>query len=187
MATHYEVLGVEPAASHDEVRRAYLREARRHHPDSHVGSGPEILDEARRRMTQVNAAWSVLGDPAQRRAYDTEIRRRPTRAARTPEPEPDDLHPDYPEWFEPDETPTAYLEEDPDDGRRGPADVAVFVPVGLVAVAAGLFGAGIMLGSPGMFSLSFVLLPVALVAFLAMPLVSMFSRSRGRTPGTGGG
>lgn len=181
MATHYEVLGVEPAASHDAIRRAYLREARRHHPDSHGGSGPEILDEARRRMTAVNAAWAVLGDPAQRRVYDSEIGRRPA-GAPSGEPPPEAPR-EYPEWFEPDDTPVAYLEEDPDDGRRGPADVAVFVPVGLAAMAVGLFAVAMMLQWPGALALSLVLVPVAVVAFVAMPLVSMLSRSRGRSKG----
>jgi len=179
MATHYEVLEVAPAASYDAIRRAYLRQARRHHPDSHGGSGPEILDEARRRMTAVNAAWAVLGDPAQRRAYDAEIGRCPP--VTTPVDNATDPGREHPQWFEPDETPVAYLEEDPDDGHRGPVDVVVFVPVGLAVLAMGLFALSMMLQSPAMFSLSLVLVPVVLVTFMAMPLVSMLGRSRARS------
>lgn len=58
---HYEVLGVSSAASGDEVRRAYLARARQHHPDT--GGEPAA-------MTEVNAAWTVLSDPVQRRSYD---------------------------------------------------------------------------------------------------------------------
>lgn len=60
--TPYEVLGVDPAASDAEVRRAYLALARRFHPDVHPGG------EAR--MQQVNEAWAILGDRARRAAWD---------------------------------------------------------------------------------------------------------------------
>jgi putative phosphoribosyl transferase len=73
VAAHYEVLGVGPTASPEEVRRAYLDLARRHHPDAHAGAGAEVLDEARRRMQAVNEAWRVLGHPARRRAYDASL------------------------------------------------------------------------------------------------------------------
>lgn len=58
----YVVLGVAPGAPAEEVRRAYLREARRHHPDRHHGSSPAERAEAERRMREVNDAWSLLRD-----------------------------------------------------------------------------------------------------------------------------
>lgn len=177
MATHYELLEVAADATHDEIRRAYHRQARRHHPDAHSGSGREILEEARRRMAAVNAAWAVLGDPARRLAYDVEIGRRPPPAATGDRAEADPAS-GFPEWFEPDHTPAADLEEDPVDGTRrgGAADVFVFVPVGLAGLAVGLFAFSMMLQSPTLFGLSLVLVPVAFVAFVAMPLVAMRSR-----------
>jgi len=47
----YEVLGVRPDATPDEIRRAYLTLARRHHPDA--GGDPE-------EMRRLNEAWSAL-------------------------------------------------------------------------------------------------------------------------------
>jgi Ca-activated chloride channel family protein len=60
----YEVLGISPAASQSEVRRAYRALARRYHPDS----GKE--NASVERFQQVQAAYEVLGDLGQRRAYD---------------------------------------------------------------------------------------------------------------------
>jgi hypothetical protein len=64
--SHYEVLGVSPSASSDQVRAAYRAAARDHHPDA----GGE-----QSRMQAVNAAWRVLGDPARRAAYDRALSR----------------------------------------------------------------------------------------------------------------
>lgn len=66
--SHYDVLGVSVRASADEVRAAYRRAARDHHPDA--GGDPG-------RMSDLNAAWHVLGDPLRRAAYDRQLARRP--------------------------------------------------------------------------------------------------------------
>jgi hypothetical protein len=181
MASHYELLDVPVDASHEEIRRAYHRQARRHHPDAHSASGQEIVAEAHRRMEAVNAAWAVLGDPARRRAYDAEIGLRPLPSAAAP---PGDRAAPFPEWFEPDVTPAAHLEEDPVDRSRPrtPADVFVFLPVGLVALAVGLFALSMVLQSPGLYAGSLVLVPVALVAFVATPLVTMLGRPKRQRP-----
>ncbi len=72
---HYEVLGVPMGADAVEIRRAYLALARRHHPDKHSASTPARQAEARRLMSEANAAWAVLGDPDRRRRYDLDVRR----------------------------------------------------------------------------------------------------------------
>ncbi len=61
----YFVLGVSPKASPEQLRDAYRRLARLHHPDA---SGAGAGDAAR--MAEVNHAWSVLSDPVARREYD---------------------------------------------------------------------------------------------------------------------
>ena len=50
------MLGVEPSASPAEIKQAYRRQARAHHPDT-AGAGSAT-------MQALNEAWSVLGDPA---------------------------------------------------------------------------------------------------------------------------
>jgi curved DNA-binding protein CbpA len=62
--SHYDVLGVALLATSDEVRAAYRRAARDHHPDT---------GGTAHRMSEINAAWYVLGDPARRAAYDREL------------------------------------------------------------------------------------------------------------------
>jgi curved DNA-binding protein CbpA len=57
----YEVLQVRRGAEPEVIRAAYRALARKHHPD--FGGSPE-------RMAAINEAWAILGDPAQREAYD---------------------------------------------------------------------------------------------------------------------
>lgn len=59
---YYSILGVTNSANQDEIKRAYRKLAMQHHPDK---GG----DEAK--FKQINEAYSVLGDPAQRAQYDS--------------------------------------------------------------------------------------------------------------------
>ena len=72
-ANHYEVLGVAPTASGDEVRKAYLHRARLLHPDRSQGLPPERAAAMARAMQDVNEAWRVLRAPASRAAYDQRL------------------------------------------------------------------------------------------------------------------
>jgi molecular chaperone DnaJ len=85
--THYERIGVSPDASRDQIRAAYRRLARRHHPDAHEGDNNQ--------MAALNEAWRVLNDPARRAMYDASLRTAARPAAATPAPEPDDLDDDF--------------------------------------------------------------------------------------------
>lgn len=64
MGTLYDVLGVAPSADAAEVRAAYRRAARRHHPDRRGDADA---------MARVNEAWQVLGNPERRRQYDLSL------------------------------------------------------------------------------------------------------------------
>lgn len=59
--TPYEVLGVDPSAGHDELRRAYRRLLRQTHPDT---GGDSV------RFVVVQRAWERIGTPEDRAAYD---------------------------------------------------------------------------------------------------------------------
>lgn len=64
VATYYELLGVDPAASTAELQRAYRARALELHPD--VAGDEEA-------MRALNEAWHVLGNPSRRARYDHEI------------------------------------------------------------------------------------------------------------------
>jgi molecular chaperone DnaJ len=62
---YYEVLGVSREASNDDLRKAYRREALKHHPDRNQGDSA-----AEAKFKEVNEAYQVLSDDEKRRVYD---------------------------------------------------------------------------------------------------------------------
>ena len=80
--THYEVMGLTRKARMADIKRAYKRLARRHHPDLNPGDR-----RAEETFKSISEAYSVLGDPARRKAYDRELEGAPAqRAASGPAP-----------------------------------------------------------------------------------------------------
>lgn len=72
----YEVLDVPPDAGEGDIRRAYQKLARRHHPDVRPGD-----EESERRFEELSRAFEILSDPDLRERYDTLRRREGRRAA----------------------------------------------------------------------------------------------------------
>jgi molecular chaperone DnaJ len=62
---YYEVLGLSREATSDELRKAYRREALKHHPDRNPGDAA-----AEAKFKDVNEAYQVLTDDEKRRIYD---------------------------------------------------------------------------------------------------------------------
>ena len=62
---YYAVLGVPRTASQAEVKKAFRKLARQHHPDAKPGD-----TAAERKFKEINEANEVLSDPAKRRQYD---------------------------------------------------------------------------------------------------------------------
>lgn len=65
MTDYYAILGVARDASQEDIRSAYRRLARRHHPDTNAGDAA-----SEERFKQVTEAYEVLADPARRQRYD---------------------------------------------------------------------------------------------------------------------
>lgn len=151
--THYDVLGVRPDAGVEEIRAAYLRLARRHHPDHQGGS-----DEA---MQAVNGAWHVLGDARRRRAYDIEIGMADSR---------DVFIEDHP--FDHDE-PDQWVDDSPitTAGQRGP--LLTVAPPLLVVLAVAIFSVGLVLDSLAIIAMAGVAVMVAAVLFVLVPLTAL--------------
>jgi curved DNA-binding protein CbpA len=62
---YYEVLGIAPDASAEEIKRAYHSLAFQCHPDRNRKS-----EGAHKKMEEINEAYAVLSDPVKRREYD---------------------------------------------------------------------------------------------------------------------
>ena len=65
---YYQSLGVAKTASQDEIKSAFRKLARTHHPDM---VKPKERAAAAERFKEINEAYEVLGDPEKRRQYDT--------------------------------------------------------------------------------------------------------------------
>lgn len=166
--THYEVLGVAPTASAEEIRAAYRSAARAVHPDA--GGSPAA-------MRRLNAAWHVLRDPGRRALYDRAL------AGDRPAPAtgPADGH-----------DGTASRPGDPPDRSEewhGVADDLLdatpygptaaldgwwaLMPPAAVVFAVGLLFAAFVFRSPALFVFSFAAFFVAFGLFVLAPLRAM--------------
>jgi hypothetical protein len=79
--SYYEFFGISRYASDDEIKKAYKRMAKKHHPDKEGGITAI--------MQKVNEAYDILSDGAKKKEYDLRLdeREKPTDpVARTPSP-----------------------------------------------------------------------------------------------------
>ena len=67
----YAVLGVQPTATQEEIKKAYRTKLKAYHPDVHVNSSFDwVKEEAEKATRTVQDAYKVLKDPEARKAYD---------------------------------------------------------------------------------------------------------------------
>lgn len=173
-ASYYEVLGVASGASAAEVRDAYRRAARASHPD--VGGDPA-------RMSDVNAAWRVLGDPARRAAYDRELATRPATDPAGPGRSPEapgtggawdgtsGVYRTAEEWAE-------LVDDEPLRPTRSIEGWWALIPPGtLVTAVLFIFGAFVF-SAPRLLAVSGGLLVLSLGLFVLAPLRAMSRKDR---------
>ena len=61
----YKELGVSKSATHDEIRSAYRKLAKKFHPDRNPGN-----KQAEEKFKRVQDAYDILGDEKKRAEYD---------------------------------------------------------------------------------------------------------------------
>jgi molecular chaperone DnaJ len=62
---HYDVLGLERAATAEDIKAAFRKLASQHHPDKNQGDPRATI-----RFKEINASYQVLSDPQRRSMYD---------------------------------------------------------------------------------------------------------------------
>lgn len=65
MKDYYQILGVNQKASDDEIKKAFRKLARQHHPDANPGN-----KAAEARFKEISEANEILSDPQKRQQYD---------------------------------------------------------------------------------------------------------------------
>jgi hypothetical protein len=186
---HYEVLGVTNRDEAEVIRRAYLAQARRYHPDFHADADETVRAQNARRMQALNEAWAVLGDPAARSAYDREqsLMADPgfsRRAAReptvppgkgwTPRPGDDRWMDDFDGWAN--ERDDLVPEPPPSAGTR----ILTMLPVGLFATSVACFALGVILTARPLLALAAIAFALSIAMFVFAPMLAM---TRGRRRG----
>ena len=70
MENLYNILGVSPTASGEDIKKAYRALAMRYHPDRNTHPGAES------RFNAINTAYELLSDPKKRTEYNQSINNR---------------------------------------------------------------------------------------------------------------
>jgi curved DNA-binding protein CbpA len=69
---YYEMLGVNPEADQEEIKKAYRELAHGFHPDKNPNSTEQMRKLADEKMKEINEAHDTLGDPEKRKKYHSE-------------------------------------------------------------------------------------------------------------------
>lgn len=72
----YEILGIRPNAGRDEIELAYKGRRSQYHPDRYAQSDAQTQAWATGKMQELNQAYAVLKDGAERSRFDQEQRNR---------------------------------------------------------------------------------------------------------------
>lgn len=120
--TFYDLLGVHPEATTSQIRHAYLREAKRWHPDKAADEDKELAD---RRFKVIAEAHDVLKDDKMRQHYDLYLQCRQYGYCEFDDPEGGSIKVPFQDWndlkrlLEPASTDLVQEELSRRAGRRG--------------------------------------------------------------------
>ena len=78
--THYQVLEISADASAAEIKRAYRRLVKRHHPDAQAS--PLDIAAGAEKIRRINAAYEVLKHSTSRQEYDAQLQPKPDLTSR---------------------------------------------------------------------------------------------------------
>ncbi len=176
--TLYDTIGAHSGDDAPTLRRAYLAQVRRSHPD--VGPPTERADREAK-MRELNAAWAVLSDEYRRADYDdtlTSSAGGSFSAGRSGAATP--LRPQRPfRPLHPDDDDTGWREES-DAGVPGTAihPLLQFVPVGFGLAAILTLLTSFVTHQDRLVGLAVVFGFLAGVAFLLVPLLAMLAGAR---------
>lgn len=165
---YYDILGVLPAATSADIRRAYLALSWRHHPDA--GGDAE-------RMRQLNEAYAVLADARARRDYDLALDLADGSAG--PATGADAGDEAYDAWGR-DEGDALEVDDrmlhDPPRARR----LVTTLPVAVFAVSVAVGSVGLAIDVPAVIGVAFVLFALSGGLMVLAPVLMMGRRGTGR-------
>lgn len=79
----YKILGIKPNATDAEIKKAFRKQSKLHHPDKHTGEGPIEQNAHEQQMRRVTWAYALLSNPDERAYYDKHKKERKVRTAET--------------------------------------------------------------------------------------------------------
>lgn len=162
--SHYDLLGVGPEADDATVRRAYVEQARRYHPDR-AGGDPA-------RMRAVNEAWATLRDPVRRAHYDLTLQQAPATPASSSGPSPGRSPSPAGDWLDD-------LDDDEPVRRtvQAPRWLSL-LPVALFGLSIVAFVLGVVMTAPMLLGLAMLAFVLSCLFFLAAPFVALYASRR---------
>jgi hypothetical protein len=173
--THYELLGLDPSADADAIKKAFRREIARYHPDKVIHLGAEFQEMAATRAAELTVAYKTLSDASLRQEYDAGIAAgmpppnmpQPPRPAvyepAAPQAQPQPAHDDTPPAPSPTGSRSRFAAERADRDLILKRAIAARV----LGIVESLYG---KLQTPTVRGFDLVMVPVAKPRFLGTPL-----------------